>query len=94
MNGCAYEHHPEKINWSMDASDILHVTQLPKALPFIPSAPTHIKGLIQQDGDVYTVFDLGYILNGVPTPMSKSNRVLILQPGLMPGRRTIGRKNV
>ena len=74
-----------KSNWAMDANDILHVAQLPKTLPFIPAAPTYVKGLLQQDGEVYTVFDLGQILSGVPTPLSKSNRVLILQPAMMAG---------
>lgn len=72
-------------HWAMDANDILHVAQLPRALPFIPSAPPYIKGLLQQDGEVFTVFDLGHILTGVATPLSKSNRVLILQPAMMGG---------
>lgn len=74
-----------KINWALDANDILHVAQLPKFLPFIPAAPAYVKGLLQQDGEVFTVFDLGHILSGVPTPISKSNRVLILQPAMMAG---------
>lgn len=74
-----------KHHWSMDANDILHVAQLPKSLPFIPAAPAYVKGLLQQDGEVFTVFDLGHILNGVPTLLSKSNRVLILQPAMIAG---------
>lgn len=74
-----------KNNWALDANDILHVAQLPKLLPFIPAAPAYVKGLLQQDGDVFTVFDLGHVLSGVPTLLSKSNRVLILQPAMMAG---------
>lgn len=74
-----------KNNWAMDANDILHVAQMPKSLPFIPAAPAYVKGLLQQDGDVFTVFDLGHILSGTPTLLSKSNRVLILQPAMMAG---------
>ena len=74
-----------KQQWAMDANDILHVAQMPKSLPFIPAAPVYVKGLLQQDGEVFTVFDLGLILSGVPTPLSKSNRVLILQPAMMAG---------
>lgn len=74
-----------KNNWAMDANDILHVAQMPKLLPFIPAAPDYVKGLLQQDGEVFTVFDLGHILSGVPTPLSKSNRVLILQPAMIAG---------
>lgn len=74
-----------KQHWAMDANDILHVAQMPKTLPFIPAAPVYVKGLLQQDGDVFTVFDLGHILSGVPTPLSKSNRVLIIQPAMMAG---------
>ena len=74
-----------KINWAMDAGDILYVTQLPRNITRIPSAPRYIRGLIQQDSDVYTVFDLGEILSGVPTPLNKSNRVLVLHPALLSG---------
>lgn len=74
-----------KINWAMDASDILHVAQLPKLLPFIPAAPAYVKGLLQQDGEVFTVFDFGHLLNGIATPLNKSNRVLILQPAMIAG---------
>ena len=59
-----------KNNWALDANDILHVAQLPKLLPFIPAAPADVKGLLQQDGDVFTVFDVGHGLSGVPSPLS------------------------
>lgn len=72
-------------SWAMDANDISYVTQLPKELPFIPAAPTYIKGLLHHDGEVFTVFDLAQILYGSPTPFNKSNRVLILHSALMTG---------
>ena len=74
-----------KINWAMDSGDILYVAQLPRDITRIPSAPRYIRGLIQQDSDVYTVFDLGEILTGTPTPLNKSNRVLVLHPALLSG---------
>jgi chemotaxis signal transduction protein len=60
------------IAWAMDANDIVHVTQLPRNIPLIPAAPSYVRGLLQSDGEVYT-----------PTPVHKSNRVLMLHPSLM-----------
>ena len=71
------------IAWAMDANDIVHVTQLPRNIPLIPAAPSYVRGLLQSDGEVYTVFDLGHILSDTPTPVHKSNRVLMLHPSLM-----------
>lgn len=71
------------LGWAMDANDIVHVAQLPKTLPLIPAAPPYVRGLLQNDGDVYTVFDLGHILTDLPTPAHKGNRILMLHPALM-----------
>lgn len=73
------------VNWAIDGSDITHVAQMKKNHVPIPGTPSFIKGLIQQDGEIYTIFDLGEILTGQNTTYSKSNRILMLHQNIMQG---------
>jgi chemotaxis signal transduction protein len=71
--------------WAMDAENINSVSLLPSSLSTIPAAPANIRGLVQQDGNVLTVFDFGKILTDIKTPVHRSNRVLMMAPGLAVG---------
>jgi len=73
------------IKWAMDTNDIIHVTQMPKKEVLIPQAPPHIRGLVQKNGEIYTIFDFGYIINGLLTDTKKSNRLLFINPILISG---------
>jgi chemotaxis signal transduction protein len=71
--------------WVMDASDISNVSLLPPTLSIIPAAPASVRGLVQQEGYVLTVFDFGKILTSVKTPVHRSNRILMLDPDISIG---------
>lgn len=73
------------IYWAFDASDLLSVNQMPKQPTVIPGAPSHIKGLTQQEGNILSIFDVGHIIHGDDTPYTKSNRVLVIHPSLATG---------
>lgn len=64
--------------WAMDSSAIVNVSQLPPNMPLVPAAPQYVRGLVQQDGNVLTVFDLGHMVSGKMTPKNRTNRVLTL----------------
>ena len=71
--------------WLLDTNDIVYVSQVPAKYTIIPKADPAIKGLVQHDGEVYSVFDLGLIITGQPTAATKSNRILLLQSGIAQG---------
>lgn len=73
------------LHWAMDAETVENVNQLPKVVPTIPAAPGYIRGLVQQEGNVLTVFDLGYLLTQRATPVNRTNRVLMLNTRLAMG---------
>lgn len=70
------------LHWAIDSETIANVSLLPNTMPVIPAAPSYIRGLVQQDGNVLTVFDLGQLITGKPTPKTRTNRVLMLHSNL------------
>lgn len=70
------------VHWAMDSEIITSVSQLPNSMPVIPAAPSYIKGLVQQEGNVLTVFDIGQLVSGKPSPKNRANRVMMVQSNL------------
>lgn len=73
------------IHWAFDAADLVSVNQMPRAPTIIPSAPKYIKGLMQQEGNILSIFDISHLVNEQQTALKKSNRVLVIHPNITTG---------